>query len=320
MGNINGLSVNNKEYLYVEKYRPKSIDDIVLDETTRTNIKNWIKDGEIPNLLLSGRTPGTGKTSLCHVLINEIGADALFVNASLESNIDLLRSKIQGFVSTAGFESKPKIVILDEADFLNPNSTQPALRGFIEQFSKNARFILTCNYKNKLIEPLRNRLIDINFDDMTTQHKGVLQKQTALRTIKILENEGIKYDKQDLVWIIRHYFPSSRRIINSIQELSSSGTLVIDKNAIDQDGLALTILSNIISQEFKALRQNIAKLPDPSVIFNTLYDGIDDFPEGLQPKIIIAIAKYQAFDSQVRDRLINAVACCVEVMDILQKA
>ena len=312
-----GLSINDKEYLFVEKYRPKTIDDIVIDEATRTNIKNWIQDGEIPNLLLSGRTPGTGKTSLCHTLINEIGADALFVNASLESNIDLLRSKIQGFVSTAGFDSKPKIVVLDEADFLNPNSTQPALRGFIEQFSKNARFILTCNYKNKLIEPLRNRLIDINFDDMTVQHKAELGKQTALRSIKILENENIKYDIQDLKWIIRHYYPSGRRIVNALQELSATGTLVIDKNAIDQDGLALTILNNIANQDFKQLRQNAAKLPDPSAIFNTLYDGVDDFPVGLQPKIIISIAKYQAFDSQVRDRLINAVACCVEVMDIL---
>lgn len=312
-----GLSINEKEYLYVEKYRPKTIDDIVIDEKTREDIRSWIKDGEIPNLLLSGRTPGTGKTSLCHVIINEIGADALFVNASLESNIDTLRSKIQGFVSTASFDGNPKIVILDEADFLNANSTQPALRGFIEQFSKNARFILTCNYKNKLIEPLRNRLIDINFDDMTTQHKSELIKQTALRAIKILQNENIKYNKDDLVWVIKHYYPSSRRIVNALQERSASGELVIDKNAIDQDGLALEIINNISNQDFKSMRQNIAKLPDSSTIFNTLYDAVDDFPEGLQPRIIVTIAKYQAYDSQVRDRLINAVACAVEVMDIL---
>lgn len=312
-----GISVNEKEYLYVEKYRPKTVDDIVINSKTKDDIKNWIQDGEIPNLLLSGRTPGTGKTSLCHVLINEIGADALFVNASLESNIDTLRSKIQGFVSTASFDGNPKIVVLDEADFLNANSTQPALRGFIEQFSKNARFILTCNYKNKLIEPLRNRLIDIDLDDITSQFKSDLIKQVAVRAVKILQNEKIKFNKDDLIWIIKHYYPSTRKIVNLLQEKSVSGELIIDKNAIDQDGLATEIVNNIVTQDFKLMRQNIAKLPDPSTIFNTLYESVDEFPEGIQPKIIVTIAKYQAYDSQVRDRLINSVACAVEVMDIL---
>ena len=303
----------------MEKYRPKTVDDIVINDSLKDDIKSWIKDGQIPNLLLSGRTPGTGKTSLCHVLINEIDADALFVNASLESNIDLLRSKIQGFVSTASFDNRPKIVVLDEADFLNANSTQPALRGFIEQFSKNARFILTCNYKNKLIEPLRNRLIDINFDDMAIKYKSTLKKETALRCIEILNNEGIDFKKPDLAWVINHFYPSNRKIINSLQEHSTSGTLVIDTNEKDHEALANKIFGNIMRQEFKVLRQNLAKLPDPSSIFSGLFDEIDMFPEGLQPRVIMTIAKYQAYDSQVRDRLINAVACCVEVMDLLQK-
>ena len=165
------LSVNKEHIVWVEKYRPKNIDDIILTKETKAMVKSWIESGQIPNLLLSGRTPGTGKTSLCHTLIAEIGADAIFINSRLYPNIDSLRNKIQGFVSTSSFDGRPKIVVLDEADFLNANSTQPALRGFIEQFSKNARFILTANYKTKLIEPIRNRLIDIDFDEMFVQNK-----------------------------------------------------------------------------------------------------------------------------------------------------
>jgi len=311
------LSVNEKEYLWIEKYRPKSIDDIILPNELKITIRSWLRDGEIPNLLLSGKTPGTGKTSLCHTLIKETGAEAMFLNASLYPNIDILRSKIQGFVSTSSFDGAPKIVILDEADFLNANSTQPALRGFIESFSKSARFILTCNLKNKLIEPLRNRLIDIDFDEMTQKDKPELIKLSALRAIEVLDNEKVTYNIDDVKWTIRHFYPSSRKILNILQQHSANKVLKINREELDADSLNDEIIKNILVKDFDSLRRNCQKLPDPGSIFLTLFDSIDQFPQHQRPQIIVCIAKYQSWDGQVRDRLINSVACGTEILEIL---
>ncbi len=311
------LSVNNKEYVWIEKYRPKNLDDIVLPVELKTTIKSWVDDGEIPNILLSGRTPGTGKTSLCHTIIEEIGGEALFLNASLYPNIDILRSKIQGFVSTSSFDGAPKIVVLDEADGLNQNSTQPALRGFVESFSKSARFILTCNYKTKLIEPLRNRLIDIDFDEMSQKDKPELIKASAARAIEVLNNENVKYTKEDIIWVIRHFYPSSRKILNILQQYSIGGELKINRDELDADSLNDEIIKNIIAKDFDSLRRNCQKLPDPGSLFLTLFDSLEKFPKELRPQIIITIAKYQSFDSAVRDRLINTVACGTEILTIM---
>ena len=311
------LSINNKEYLFIEKYRPKNIDDLIVPSDLKEQMREWVKDEQIPNLLLSGRTPGTGKTSMCHTLIEETGADSLFLNASLYPNIDVLRSKIQGFVSTSSFDGNPKIVVLDEADFLNANSTQPALRGFIESFSKNARFILTCNYPTKIIEPLRNRLITVDFDDITNRHKPELIKAAFLRAKAILDNEDIEYTTEDLKWIVKHFYPSSRLILNKIQEFTTNKKLIINKDEIDSDSLNAQILADIHNKDFESMRRNVSKLPDPSSLIQTLYEGIDDFPQKLRPGIIIIIGKYQNYDSQVRDRLINVVALATEVIELL---
>jgi len=199
----------------------------------------------------------------------------------------------------------------------NCNSTQPALRGFIESFSKNARFILTCNYPQKIIEPLRNRLINIDFDDMTNKHKSELIKGTFLRAKSILENEKIEYNQDDLKWIVKHFYPSSRAILNKIQEFTTNKILKINKDEIDSESLNNQILTDIMNKDFENLRKNCARLPDPSSLFLTLYDSIDDFPQKLRPGIIITIAKYQSYDSQVRDRLINTVALSTEIIEML---
>ncbi len=314
---MSNLSINNDEQILIEKYRPKNIEDLVVPEQLKKQMREWVKKDNIPNLLLSGRTPGTGKTSMCHTLITETGADAMFENASLYPNIDILRSKIQGFVSTASFDGNPKIVVLDEADFLNPKSTQPALRGFIESFSKNARFILTCNYPQKIIEPLRNRLITVDFDDMANKNKPELIKATFLRSRSILTNEGIEYTQDDLKWIVKHFYPSSRLILNKIQEFTTDGVLTIDRNKIDTDSLNTTIIDNILNKDFDSLRRNCTKLPDPSSLFLTLFENIETFPQQVRPPIIICIAKYQSYDSLVRDRLINIVAMCTEIIEDL---
>ena len=313
-----GLSVNKQEYVWAEKFRPKTVDDIILPKELKEKVKKWIQDEEIPNLLLAGRTPGTGKSSLCHVLINEIGADAMFVNSSLESNIDLLRNKIAGFVSTTSFDGNPKIVVLDEADGLNPNSTQLALRAFIEEFSQQARFILTCNDKSKVIEPLRDRCIVVDFDEMYQNNKEELLKDTARRTMSILDHENITYEKSDLVWVLKHFWPSNRKIIGVIQESAALGTLKINRDEVDQDSITDTIIANIKTQDFKALRNNMQKMADPSAIFRAIYDAVETFEQPLRPQVIVTVAKWASYDSHVRDRLINAVGCAVEVMDIMK--
>ncbi len=314
---MNNLSINNKEWLWVEKYRPKTIDDIIIPETLKTQIREWVDKREIPNLLLSGRIPGSGKSSLSHVLINETGADSMFLNVSLYPNIDTLRSKIQGFASTASFDGQPKIIVLDEFDGTNQNSFQPAFRGFVESFSKNVSFILTANFPSKIMEPIRNRMITIDFDDMSQKNKPELIKAGALRSMEILKNEDIKYNKDDLVWAIKHFYPSNRKIINTFQEFTSGGVLKINKDEVDTDTLNIDILKNIKDKNFDELRRNCARLPDPSSLFLTLFENIEDFDQTLRPNIIILIAKYQSFDSQVRDRLINIVALCVEIQELL---
>ena len=314
------LSVNNNEYIFIEKFRPKTIDDLIVPQKLKEQMREWVKDGEIPNLLLSSKTPGTGKTSMTHTLINEVGADALFINASLESNIDLLRNKIQGFVSTASYNGNAKIIVLDEADFLNANSTQPALRGFIEQFSKNARFILTCNYPNKLIEPLRDRLILIDFDEMMQKNKKELVTATFLRNQEVLKHEKIEYKKEDLIWLIRHFYPSNRLILNKIQQMTQNGKLSINKDDIDVDTLNSKIINEILSGSFEELKTDCAKLPDPSAIFSAIFERIEDFPKEFRPQIIITVARYQSYAASVRDAYINSLACCLEVQQILNQA
>jgi len=313
------LSINEKEYLFIEKYRPKNIDDITLIQPLKDKIKEYIKDGEIPNMLFSSKTPGLGKTSLCHVIISELKCEAMFINASMYPNIDTLRNKIKGFAHTGSFDGRPKIVILDEADFLNASSVQTALRGFIEEFSKNCRFILTCNYLDKIIEPIQNRLIKIDFDEMFKKNKQSLDKMMFLRTKDVLENENIQYNQEDLLYLIKHYYPSSRTILNKIQELTINKSLNIDKNAIDTDKITDNIISGINTkgvEGFNIYRKELSNLSDPSILFGLLYEQIDKYPQEKRPQIIITIAKYGAQDSSCRDRLVNAIACAVEVSQI----
>ncbi len=310
------LSIDEKEYLLIEKYRPKNLDDIVITESLRTQAKKWVKDGEIPNLLLSSKIPGTGKTSFAHTLIHETDAEALFINASLYPNIDILRNKVQGFAMTASFDGRAKIVVLDEADSLNSTSTQKALRGFIEEYSKNCRFILTCNYKDKIIEPIQNRLIEIDFDLMFNANKKELIKQMYLRTKSILEHEKIQFNQDDLLYLVGHFYPSSRTVINKVQEFNTNGTLLINKVDIDTTKINKDLIDAIKAKDFNKIRLKISKMSDPGGIFTTIYENIEEFNQDKRPSIVITCAKYSAWNSQVRDRLVNAVACAVEIGEL----
>ena len=310
------MTVNNKEFLFPEKYRPKTIQDIILPETLKQNIKKWIQDGEIPNLLLVSKTPGLGKSSLAHVLINEIQADAIFINISLDRNIDTLRTRIQGFVSTVGFENKPKIVVLDEFDGAS-NILQSALRGFIEEFSKSARFILTANYKEKIIEPLQNRLQIIDFDELFKTHKKELLKQTAQRVQEILKYEGINYKKEDLLLLLKTYFPSNRKILISIQEHTQNDTLHFSENEIKQATEIQDAIQAIKNKDYETYRKIIQELPNPEILFTEIYKKIDDFDITKRPQITIIVSKYSYQSSFARDSLVNIAAMGAEIMNTL---
>jgi DNA polymerase III delta prime subunit len=315
MASINKISVKNNEYIWEEKYRPQTLDDIILPEDIKNDIRSWIKSGEIPNLLLTSKSPGLGKSSLAHVIIKELQAEAKFINASLERNIDTLRIDIQGFVSTASFEGRPKIIVLDEADGLNEQSVQPALRGFIEQFSKNARFILTANYKDKIIHPLRDRLQDIDFDEIFEENKTLII-DVYKRAQSILENEGIEYESDDLKKVIKTYYPSFRSIVKKLQQFSFSGKLVLHKNAQDSEKILDTLIENVINKDFNNMRKNISNIIDTSIIYTYFYENLDKFPMEKHPPIVITLAKYQANDGLVRDKVVNTAGCLTELMGL----
>lgn len=312
------MTINKRETIFIERFRPKTVDEIILPEAFKNDIKQWIEDGQIPNLLLVSKSAGLGKTSLAHTIINELKAEAKFINASLESNIDVLRSKIQGFVNTVSFDGRPKIVVLDEADNLNPNSTQPALRAFIEEFSEGARFILTANRLDKIIEPLQDRLMDYNFDDIFNNNK-YLVKDIYLRCADILEVENINFEKADLVYLIKHFYPSTRSIVKKLQQFSYSGTLIINKEQLDSDAIIDKIIATINGGDFDGMRKAITNISDPTMLFTELYERLDDFPIEKRPPVLILIAKYQTQDSLVRDRVVNIASMCTELMGVLQK-
>ena len=213
-----------KEFLWVEKYRPQIIEDCVLPESLKNTFNEIIKGGELPNMMFTG-TAGNGKTTVARALCNELELDHIVINGSEDGNIDTLRGKIKQFASTVSLLGGYKVVILDEADYLNPQSTQPALRGFIEEFSSNCRFILTCNFKNRIIEPLHSRCSVYDFNVSKGQIQNHLKADFLKRIWHILEQENVTYDNQVLMELIVKYFPDFRRIINECQRYGMSGTI-----------------------------------------------------------------------------------------------
>jgi DNA polymerase III delta prime subunit len=303
----------NDQFLWVEKYRPRTIDACILPEDQKQTFKQLLSKGEIPNMLLAGGA-GQGKTTVARALCEELGCDYIVINGSEESGIDVLRTKIKSFASTISFNGKAKVVILDEADYLNPNSTQPALRGFIEEFAKNCRFIFTCNYKNRIIPPLHSRTTVIEFKIPST-YKPKVALEFLSQTKRILESEGIKFDEKALAKLISRHFPDYRRIINELQRYSVSG--VIDEGIlIHLDDVNIKELTIALKEkDFKKMRQWVVNNidNDPKTIFRTLYDQLSKEVKTV-PQLILLIADYQYKAAFVADQEINLVACLTEIM------
>jgi DNA polymerase III delta prime subunit len=303
------------EFLWVEKYRPKTIEECILPQSLKKTFQQIVDTGDMHNMLLTG-SAGLGKTTVARALCNELNLDYLIVNASEEGNIDTLRSKIKQFASSVSLSGGVKVVILDEADYLNAQSTQPALRGFIEEFSANCRFILTCNFKNRIIEPLHSRCSVIEFNTTKKQ----LSELCALfmkRMQTILETEAVDYNNKILAELIMRYAPDWRRVINECQRYSSSGQITSDILIGLSDQNIAALVKNLKDKDFKSMRAWVTNNTDidSSVIFRRIYDTLYDFasPHSI-PAIILVLADYQYKAAFVADKELNTVACLTEIM------
>jgi len=303
------------DFLWVEEYRPKTVDDCILPQSLKTLFKSFIDKGELSNLLFSG-TPGIGKTTVAKALCDQLNCDWIMINGSEEGGIDVLRDKIKNFASTVSLSGGKKVVILDEADYLNPQSTQPALRGFIEEFHKNCRFILTCNFKNRIIEPLHSRFSNIEFK-INSKDKPKLASKLFERAISILKENNVDYNDKVLAQLVKKHFPDFRKVINELQRYSVSGS--IDAG----------ILTNITNENLKSLMKLLKEKDftetrkwvtqnldnDPVRIFRSIYDNLY---ENLQPETIphavLILADYQYKSAFVADQEINFTACLTEIM------
>ena len=301
-------------FVWVEKYRPKSIDDCILTPQLKNVFTSLRDKGEIMNLLLSG-SAGTGKTTVARALCEDLNCDYIIINGSDEGrSIDVLRDKIKKFVSTVSTNSKPKVVIIDEADYLGL-AVQPALRNFIEEFSSNARFILTCNYKHKIIQPLHSRCSVIDFTISKADFASIAG-QVAKRCFKILDTEQISYAKEAVLEVVKHFFPDNRRTINELQRYSQiSGSIDSGIISVVNTSKVKNLIDFIRKGDFKSCRQWIADNPDPDGLFSDLYENISDYVDSSNiPNLILIIGEYQHRASFVANQEINLAAFVVEVM------
>ncbi len=303
------------DFLWVEKYRPQTIDDCILPDHIKKTFKDVVAGGELHNMLLTG-TAGTGKTTVARALCNELDLDYLLVNGSEESGIDTLRNKIKQFASTISLQGGYKVVILDEADYLNPQSTQPALRGFIEEFSANCRFILTCNFKNRIIEPLHSRCSVVEFN-ISKKDSTKLCGAFLKRCQQILDNEKVDYETPVIAELIMKHLPDWRRVLNELQRYSVSGKIDTGILISLSDISINDLMSHLKLKNFKGMRQWVADNIDtePAAIFRKIYDNMSDHIEPTSiPQLVLILADYQYKNAFVADHELNIVACLTEVM------
>jgi len=306
----------SEQLLWTEKYRPKTVEDCILPDAIKTTFQEYVKSGHIPNLLLSG-SAGVGKTTIAKALCNEVGCDFIIINGSDEGRlIETLRVKIKNYASSVSLSGGRKVIIIDEADYSNAESVQPALRAFIEEFSNNCSFIFTCNQKNRIIEPIHSRCAVIDFRIQNGQ-KAKMATAFFKRVEWILNQENVTYDKEVIASLITKHFPDNRRILNELQRYSAAG--IIDKGIlttvveIQLNELIKTIKDKDFGSMRKWVTQNLDN--DPSKIFRKIYDGLYEHlkPNSI-PNAVMILAKYQYQAAFVADQEINLVACLTEFM------
>ena len=309
----------SNEYLWVEKYRPKTIDDTILPKNLKQTFQKIIEGGELPNMLFTG-TAGLGKTTVAKALCNSLNCDYILINRSEEGNIDTLRTKIKQFASSVSLSGDYKVVILDEADYLNPQSTQPALRGFIEEFSNNCRFILTCNFKNRIIEPLHSRCGVYEFNT-SKKDMAPLCGEFLNRICKILEDEGVSHSRLAIADLLMKFAPDWRRVINELQRYSVNGTIDSGITNVTSDKNYDELFSYLKNKDFKKMRAWVVNNidTDATAIFRAMYDRMGEkvAPQSI-PQLVLILGDYQYKNAFVADHELNVVACLTEVMSDVQ--
>ena len=304
-----------EQFLWAEQYRPRDIESCVLPKTLKSSLQSFVDKETLPNLILSG-SPGVGKTTAARAILEQIGSTYMFINGSEESGIAVLRTKIKNFASTVSLEGGKKYLILDEADYLNPQSTQPALRGFIEEFHKNCGFILTCNYKNRIIPALQSRCSVIDFV-IPNAEKAKLAQQFFKRVIEILNENEIKFNEKVVAELINSYFPDWRKVLNELQRYSVSGEIdagilvnLGDKNIKD-------LMAMMKKKEFTNVRKWVVDNldNDSDKLFRSIYDNLYEFvdPSSI-PHVVVELGDYQYKAAFVADLEINMMACLTEIM------
>jgi len=305
----------SETFLWCEMYRPKDVESCILPKNLKDTFSEFVQSGRVPNLILSGGS-GVGKTTIAKAMLEELDATYMMINGSEESGIDVLRTKIKNFASTVSLHGGRKYLIMDEADYLNPQSTQPALRGFMEEFHKNCGFIFTCNYKNRLIEPLHSRCSVVDFV-IPNSEKPKLASQFFQRIEDILNEQNIKYDKRVIAEVINKHFPDWRRILNELQRYSVSGVidagLLVNIAEINIKELMLSMKN----KEFTNVRKWVVNnLDNDSVrLLRRIYDNLYDYVEGSSiPHVVVVLGEYQYKAAFVADQEINMLACLTEIM------
>ena len=307
------LVTNDKNTLWVEKYRPTSLESYIGNKHLKTKIEDAIESGDLPHLLLYGKA-GTGKTTLAKLLVKNIDCEYLYINASDERRVEVI-DKIRPFAGSLGFANM-KIVILDEVDYITPTS-QAALRNIMETYSNHCRFILTCNFVERIIDPIQSRCQAYN---LTPPSK----KEVAIHLGKILDNEKVGYKNEDIAFIINSCYPDIRRVLNSAQRQSVDGNLELDKTSIIQNDYKMKVLDILKNQDkrnaFKNIRQLLldSEVKDYSELFRLLYDEVDDWGKGHVAECILIIARYELSDGQVVDKEINAMAMLIELLGVIK--
>jgi DNA polymerase III delta prime subunit len=308
------MTANKQHTLWVERYRPVSLENYIGNEHLKTKVSKYISTGDIPHLLLHGKA-GTGKTTLAKLLVSNVDCDQMYVNASDENNVETVRNKIKMFASSVGFKDL-KVIILDECDFLTPNA-QAALRNLMETFSKHCRFILTCNYVERIIDPIQSRC-------QSFQIIPPSKKEVAIHTSQILNTEGIYFENEQIVTMVNSSYPDIRRIINAVQRNIVDNRLIVDTESLVQNDYKLQVLEILQTQDkknaFKNLRQLLAdsQIRDYADLFRLLYDEIESYGKGHIAEVILTIAKYELSDAQVVDKEINAMAMLIEILNIIK--
>jgi DNA polymerase III delta prime subunit len=304
----------SEEFLWVEKYRPRTIADTVLPDNLKATFQQFVEQGNVPNLLLTG-SAGVGKTTVARAMLEQIGCDYIVINASMNGNIDTLRTDIKNFASTVSFVGGRKYVILDEADHLTP-TVQAALRNFMEEYSKNCGFIMTCNFKTRIIEPLHSRCSVIEFK-LGKKEIAKLAPRFLTRVCTILDTENVEYDKSAVAEFIMKYYPDWRRVINELQRYSVTGKIDTGILVNMSDEIFGSLIKSMKAKDFVTVRKWVAENSDidSSTLFRKLYDASSSLltPRSI-PHLVLHIANYQYKAAFVADQEINTAAALLEIM------